>query len=293
MKTLKKILKILLLIICAGGFAFGIYLGWGQIMNNPSFPWNYTATVENTNTPSPTSTQIPANTEMVNNIPEPVFDYGCIEKNGTLCIKSSDTSAVIIEHVLWAEGGGISNQMAVNVLQIAHNRMYYAWTCSINNCSNQGWINLNPDHIPWGSIDSKTFEKLALYIMSQPYYTADGIKYSSFNGWHVPVDMPAIERIPLLKRMYDSQYDMVLVWLELGVGADVEKTNISLVYADNTGKVLHIYEPYTTLRKSSVQYFYSTIDYLPDFDIIECDSIDYKDHVIYQCYTAEGGYNDQ
>lgn len=263
----------------------------------------------NTPTIVPTSTEtveVQENSLIQGNIPEARYDYACNSSTVRKCIEEEDAINTKIAHVLSMEGAGLSLQAGPDVLQLLHNRMYHAWTCSSlgERCSNAEWKKLNPEEIPWDEMTPETFQKLVLYIMSQPYVGWDGQEYAAFNGWHMPLNTRAIERNPLAKRYWEDLIVMVDKWLVEGIGAPSEEAGIVLIDTDSTGYV-HEYQPQAGIRDIAVQYMYATYDHLPEFEIVAMDSVTYPvckfdlsgtqicvDRTIYICFTYESSYNE-
>lgn len=240
------------------------------------------------------------------NIPEAIYDYACNSSTVRKCIEEGDPINTKIAHVLSMEGAGLSLQAGPDVLQLLHNRMYHAWTCASlgEKCSNAEWKKLNPEEIPWDKVTPETFQKLVLYIMSQPYTGWDGQEYAAFNGWHMPLNTRALERNPLAKRYWEDLITMVDKWLVEGIGAPSEEAGIVLIDTDSTGYT-HELQPQTGIRDVAVQYMYATYDHLPDFDIVAMDSTTYPvckfdlsgnqtcvNRTIYICFTYESSYNE-
>jgi hypothetical protein len=230
------------------------------------------------------------------NIPDAIYTYPCFESVSSECVEEGDPLSKIVTHVLWAEGGSVSNQASVDVLQVIHNRMFNAWTCSIwaNPCPNAEWQKLNPDKIPWAMINEATFEKLALYILSQPYMGVDGIQYAALNGWHIAINTAALEyeRSPLLNHMYKNQTIMVENWIKNGRGASIEEAGIELVDTTTTGYT-HTYQPQMAIRDSRILYFYATKNHWAEMKRVAYDYVDdgSGNRLIIQ-FTYISGYNE-
>jgi hypothetical protein len=228
-----------------------------------------------------TSTKIPPTDMPQDAIPAARFDYFCDARMGR-CVQSTDTTASIVTHVLFNEGGGVSNGIAADVLQIIHNRCVSAWTCSYRaDCYNPYWVMLNPKHIAWEEIGQDAFERLILYLLSQPYLGGNGKYYAAFNGWYLPLPWEKIQGNTVSMRLYDAQYLAVENWLINGRGAPVYAPNIQII----DGYDGHEWEPQAALRNINVQYFFSTINKMPDFTPVACDSVAYGDgDVMYVCF---------
>jgi hypothetical protein len=249
--------------------------------------------------PTPTEYTLPPELlgELQGNIPDPRFDFVCIGTRVRGCVNQSDTVAKMIEHVLWSEGGSLSHQFAVDIMQTIHNRMYSAWTCSLRKttCSNPLWVNLNPDKVQWGNINQKTFERLALYILSQPYTSWNGNEYPAYNGWGMAIDLKDISRSTYLTGLYRDQLTMIENWLLDGIGSDVIDAQIEVIELDSSGKVIHMYQPQMEIRDSGVQYVYTTINYTMDINpeaIVALDFVDAGGNRYYLQFTYLSGYNE-
>jgi hypothetical protein len=166
------------------------------------------------------------------NIPAPYWNYVgiCIPKNDQQrCLTSDDDPEFIISWVVYNEGGGASLQIAANLLQLLHNRMYYAWTChSIPKVQDTGshkfyggctseWEKINPNDIPWTEITKQEYLNLALYVMAQPYIL-NGSTQPAWNSWVVPIYKNSDELYPDLKFKWNAVSIAVHSWLETSYG---------------------------------------------------------------------------
>lgn len=221
-------------------------------------------------TPSLTATPTPT---PVGNIPAPNFSYPCIESNGAQCVHPDDAPADLIVHTLFNEGGSLSHQIAVDVLQVIYNIAYSSWMCQ-DDCSSAERAALNPAHIPWADVDSDTFTRLVLFVLSTPYTAPGGTQYAAFNGWQLPLPASAHSN-PTEIRMYQDQRAAVEMFLTIGSrwgnpqNADIQITE------SGTG---HVFRPQVILRDASIQCFFSTMNELPTFfPVIATDRFDYQD----------------
>ena len=96
-----------------------------------------------------------------------------------------------VAHAVFLESyNNINMSFTMDLLQLLLNEDYNAWTCSIRNCTSLEHRALNPLRIPWSNITPDQFERLTLYIMSEPYYpslTNRTLAFPVWNSWSRPL----------------------------------------------------------------------------------------------------------
>jgi len=242
-----------------------------------------TNTVESTLqiVPEVTDTKIPEITVVptIGNIPTPDFSYDCFEYNGSRCIHPNDTAIDLITHTIFNSGGMYSYQISVDLLQIIYNNVYSAWTClERNSCPTNERGALNPNHISWLDVDSDTFTRLVLFVISSPYVDINNVKHSVFTGWQLP--LPAsINRIPRDFRLYNDLRTAVEVFLSAGVTSEPWNVDIQLIES-STGNT---YYSLPALHNAGIQCFYVTTD-IPSSSIRDSITL-YNGQVLYINYS--------
>jgi hypothetical protein len=170
-------------------------------------------------TPQPTVAPILDPTE-TNNLWDPTYDadydWGCVPKQGYLCITGNTPSDMAIANVIYMEGGGLEPVLIATHLQLLQNRMVYVWTCSTNpDCHQQpDWVSLNPAGLPYDSLTRSDRIRLAEYVMSQAYGTASGANFPVWNSWASPFPMDVVNQNPALLDLYDRILLAVDVWMD-------------------------------------------------------------------------------
>ena len=147
------------------------------------------------------------------------------------------------------EGGGENIQLLVDMLQVLQNEMYSAWT---NNPI------INPDNIPWANITPDQFERLALYIVSQPYHVIKQ-EHSVWNGWEQPLPIGNIKSTQLTMNMLTTVKTAVETWRNNCVGYS-PFIKESCIEAEGYHGIFFIPQP--GVRKTNVLYFYVTEGHL-------------------------------
>ena len=216
-----------------------------------------------TATTSPTETQTPSETPTpptACNIPVPVSYYAACKAKANdrqVCLDPhNEDPSLLLTQVLWSEGGGLSPQMGVNIMQTLHNRAYNAWNCTtgLSNCSNNKvWSNVNPNKRPWSSITSDEYTSLILYLASEPYTGTSGGKHPVYNGFEEPWDKKAIEDNALYSGWWSNYLAHTEEWLTTLPGTEPESAPIS--YRDTYGSTYRVSSP---VNKRSVMFFCST-----------------------------------
>ena len=224
--------------------------------------------------PTPDITIIPPPPPLpIDAIPAPKYDYKCVSSGvGTdkeiQCITPDMTFVQKVSHVMFMEGSISSVQLMVDMLQVVLNDDYYAWTCSIAGCTSLEYRAINPNKIPWSDITLDQFERLTLYILSQPYYpnkTNSGkaglaLSFPAWNGWAQPLPWGAINSIyPGKLHNYDYTEQAVQLMLDNCVGFDLISGDACISLTTQSG---HVYFAQHPIRVVSVTYVYSTANHL-------------------------------
>jgi hypothetical protein len=210
-------------------------------------------------------------------IPPAKYDYGCVPSGvGTnleiRCITLDMSFVDKITHVMFMEGGGDSVQLMVDLLQVVLNDDYNAWTCSIFNCTNLTYRALNPNKIPWADITTDQFERLTLFVLSQPYHIVK-IEYPVWNGWGLPLKWGSIQQYPGKVRNYDYTEQAVQLMLDNCVGFDLVSGYTCIILQTKSGGMYYSQHP---VRVTSVTNVYSTTGYTlcPGAPVVAIDRVD-------------------
>ena len=182
--------------------------------------------IVSTETPEPTETIDPP----VNNIPLVFIHYLCSATTGQYCPENAADLTTALIGTIYNEGGGLSTEVAADLIQILQNRMELAWNCGslppfvdtgdgtihhlILQCPAQ-WMAINPTKIPWADISKDDFLGLAIYLMAEPYISG-GITFPAWNGWSTPLDQDTISHDYQMRFVWDNLADAVTVWLNRG-----------------------------------------------------------------------------
>lgn len=206
-------------------------------LNTPTVASTPTATKEQTPTPSPT----PSPTQLSDNIPTPMNYGNCWPTKKIRCPYNMELADAITA-VIYNEGGLLNLEAGPNILQVLHNRVIGAWTCSIRGrrCNVVELRGINPNKIPFEGIEEDQFKRLILYTMARPYTSnpsTGGYEFPAFNAWDMPLKWSVLERNPRDMKLYNAIHDMVVRYLVDGIGTyDPE---------------IYIVDPYDTNHKLS------------------------------------------
>lgn len=220
-------------------------------------------------------------------IPPADWNYDhCLPTGGNYCLSSSDSLSRIITHIVYREGGGVDLPTAPNLLQLLQNRLVNAWTCSITSCPNLIWQSLNPNKIPWENITKDQFDRLVLFIISQPYVN-NGYRSPAFDSMALPLNMKAVQEQPALRKNWDAIEAMVDRWLVDGVGTPRE---VNFIYIDSWWDTTQ-YRVASPIVAKHVMFVYCTYNERSEFldsTAAYIDVVSYSDTRIYLYYLYQG-----
>ena len=204
----------------------------------------------------------------IDSIPAPAYKYGCVASGaGTdkeiQCITPDMTFIQKVSHVMFMEGSANSVQLLVDMLQVVLNDDYYAWTCSAVKCTSLEYRAINPNKISWADITPDQFQRLTLYILSQPYYPGiydKTISFPAWNGWGQPLQWGLINSTyPAEVRNYNYTEQAVQLMLDNCVGFDLISGYSCINLTSKTGRIYFAQHP---IRVVNVTYVYSTLNSL-------------------------------
>lgn len=212
-----------------------------------------TATITSIPTILPTNIQT-TSTTILDNIPTPINYGNCYPTKKIRCPYSSSLQDALTM-VIYNEGGLLNLEAGPNILQVIHNRVIGAWTCSIRGrkCSVNELKNINPMKIPFEGIEQDQFNRLILYTLARPYTgnpSTGGYEFPAFNAWDMPLKWSVIQRNPRELKLYNAIYDMVARYLVAGIGDYEPEIYITDPYDSN-----HTVAPSVSVVENNCQYF--------------------------------------
>jgi ribosomal protein L24E len=222
-------------------------------------------TLEATGTAITAMAAVPSPTPLpIDSIPAPKYDYGCVPSGAGTdeeieCITPEMTFVQKVSHVMFMEGSIDSVQLLVDTLQVVLNDDYYVWTCSLVKCSSLEFRAVNPNKIPWADMTSDQFQRLTLYVLSQPYVIIE-TPHAVWNGWELPMKKGVIfSTYPVKVRNYNYTEEAVQQMVDNCVGYDLVSGYTCINLTVKTGRV---YFAQHSIRVTSVTNTYSTTNHL-------------------------------
>ena len=156
--------------------------------------------------------------------------------------------------------------------------MYSAWKRPV----------INPNNVPWAEITPDQFERLALYIVSQPYHVIKQ-EHPAWNGWEQPLPIGNIHQTQLTTRMLTTVEIAVEAWSANCVGY-APTIKESCIEAE--GYYGRFFMPQPGVRNTNVLYIYSTEGHLlKNAPIKAVDAVTFGGRTLYVQFLTLPGVN--